>query len=85
MTKNNVERRSVLPPSLPPRGLRREEAAAYICLSPSAFDAMVADGRMPKPKRCGARRIWDIRKIDLAFDALPGDEEKNPWDDDPRA
>lgn len=70
-----------LPPSLAPRGLRREEAAAYLGISPSLFDEMVRDGRMPTPKRINARTVWDIRKLDLAFDAIPGDEEKNPWDD----
>lgn len=70
-----------LPPSLPPRGLRREEAAAYIGVSPTLFDEMVSDGRMPKPKRINARTVWDIRRLDLAFDAIGGDEEKNPWDD----
>jgi hypothetical protein len=43
---------------------------------------MVADGRMPKPKRINARTVWDVRKLDIAFDALPGDEqadEGNEW------
>lgn len=71
----------LLPRSLPPRGLRREEAAAYVGVSPTLFDEMVRDGRMPPPKRINSRTVWDIRKLDNAFDALPGDEEKNPWDD----
>lgn len=72
---------SRLPPSLPPRGLCRVQAAAYVGVSPSLFDEMVRDGRMPAPKRINARTVWDIRKLDLAFDAIPGDQEKNPWDD----
>ncbi len=32
-----------------PRGLSRVEAAHYIGVSPSLFDAMVKDGRMPQP------------------------------------
>ncbi|MFE3838333.1 hypothetical protein [Pseudogemmobacter sonorensis] len=29
-------------------------------------------GEMPAPKRVYARTIWDVRALDLAFDALPG-------------
>lgn len=65
---------SVLPSSLPPRGLSRVEAAAYIGVSASLFDEMVKDGRMPRPKRINSRTIWDRRKLDKSFDALPGDE-----------
>ncbi len=54
------------------RGLSRAEAAAYVGVSPSLFDQMVADGRMPKPKGgTNSRRIWDRRRLDAAFDALP--------------
>jgi predicted DNA-binding transcriptional regulator AlpA len=75
-------RGNILPASLPPRGLRREEAAAYIGVSPSTFDKMVADGRMPVPKRINARTVWDRIRIDLAFDALSDgvDDCANPWD-----
>lgn len=61
----------VLPPSLPPRGLRREESAAYIGISPRLFDEMVKDGRMPPPKRINARTVWDRRRLDECFEALP--------------
>jgi predicted DNA-binding transcriptional regulator AlpA len=65
-----------------PRGLRREESAMYIGISPSKFDAMVADGRMPKPKLIDSRRVWDVHQLDAAFEALPGGEDNfdNPWD-----
>jgi len=53
-----------LPPSLPPLGLSRVEAAAYIGVSPSMFDLMVKDGRMPGPKRIGDLRLWDRARID---------------------
>lgn len=72
--------RAVAPPAA--RGLNRVEAAGYIGVSPSLFDEMVADKRMPKPKRINARTVWDVRKLDVAFDALPGDEESdlaNEW------
>lgn len=71
----------VLPPSLPPRGLNRVEAAAYIGVSPSLFDMMVNDGRMPKAKRINSRTVWDRQKLDTAFAALPdGEDESNPFD-----
>ncbi|HTK34704.1 MAG TPA: XRE family transcriptional regulator [Caulobacteraceae bacterium] len=69
-----------LPPSLPPRGLCREAAARYVGVSPTKFDEMVDDGRMPTPKRVDARKIWDRSALDFAFDALPQEEEANPWD-----
>lgn len=71
-----------LPPSLPPRGLCREAAARYVGVSPTKFDEMVDDGRMPGPKRVDARKIWDRSALDTAFDALPeeGAEAENPWD-----
>lgn len=61
----------VLPSSLAPRGLRRAEAAAYIGVSTSKFDEMVADGRMPRAKRIDGRVVWDRLSLDLAFDNLP--------------
>ena len=63
-----------------PRGLSRPEAAGYVGVSPSLFDQMVADGRMPPPKRVNSRVIWDRRRLDEAFEALPGDSDANPWD-----
>jgi len=64
-------------------GMNRTEAAAYIGVSPSTFDEMVKDSGMPRPKRIGARRVWDIRQVTLAFDKLPGgaDDDRNEWDE----
>ncbi len=69
-----------LPLSLPPRGLRRTQAAAYIGISPTKFDELVADGLMPLPKEIGTRRLWDRWVIDEAFAALPNKEMSNPFD-----
>jgi predicted DNA-binding transcriptional regulator AlpA len=69
---------------IPRRGFSRTEAAIYVGVSPTKFDQMIVDGRMPKPRRIDARRVWDIRELDEAFDALSGGEEymtRNPWDD----
>lgn len=73
-------RDDVLPSSLPPRGLSRVQAAAYIGISPTLFDTMVADGRMPKPIRINARTIWDRVSLDEAFAALSDDDRDDPWD-----
>jgi predicted DNA-binding transcriptional regulator AlpA len=71
-----------LPASLPPRGLNREQSAAYVGVSPSKFDEMVKDGRMPAPIHLDARRIWDRRALDRAFDVLAGGkaDQANEWD-----
>jgi excisionase family DNA binding protein len=65
--------------SYPPRGLCREEAARYVGVGTTTFDAMVEDGRMPKPIRTGHRVIWDRLKIDAAFSDL-GEDRENYFD-----
>lgn len=70
----------VLPASLPPRGLSRIESAAYVGVSPTLFDEMVGDGRMPGSKRVNSRVIWDRVALDVAFVALPGSDDVNEWD-----
>lgn len=61
MTAAASHMRAVLPPPTR-RGLSRVEAAEYIGVGASKFDAMVTDGRMPKPKKIDGRRVWDVRK-----------------------
>ncbi len=56
---------------LPPRGLNREQSAAYIGISPATFDTLVANGSMPQPRMLESRRVWDVIEIDAAFDMLP--------------
>lgn len=75
------QREDVLPRSLAPRGLSRVQAAAYIGVSPSLFDEMVKDGRMPKATAINARKVWDRIKLDEAFAALSDDDKdgKDPW------
>jgi hypothetical protein len=66
---------------VPRRGLSRIEAAMYIGISASKFDELVADGRMPAPVKIDSRKLWDIRHLDLAFDALPAENPvPNSWD-----
>ena len=69
---------------IPRRGLSREEAAMYLGISASKFDELVRDGRMPRPKRIDSRKIWDVRDLDVAFDALPSENplsQGSSWDD----
>jgi predicted DNA-binding transcriptional regulator AlpA len=68
-----MARQAALPPTLAPRLVSREGAAAYACISPNKFDEMVRDGRMPKARRIDARKVWDIRELDAAIDGLPVD------------
>ena len=70
-------RASTLPPGVLPRGLCREQAAEYVGVSPTKFDQMIADGRMPKPKRVDARVIWDRLQLDSAFAALPDENDRD--------
>ena len=63
------------------RGLSRTEAARYIGVSPSLFDEMVNDGRMPQPIRINARVVWDVKDLDGAFDDLKDQPGANSWDD----
>ncbi|WP_172125169.1 hypothetical protein [Devosia sp. 919] len=62
-------------------------AAEYCNVSATMFDHMVADGRMPRPKAIGSRRIWLRTEIDAALFALEpvgptsDVEEADTWDD----
>jgi hypothetical protein len=64
------------------RGLNRVEAARYVGVSPVTFDKLVTKGKMPRPLKVFARRIWDRRRLDQAMDALALDDDDaaNPWD-----
>jgi hypothetical protein len=55
----------------------------YIGVGTTKFDEMLADGRMPPPRRIDGRKVWDVRALDLAFDALPVETTGNgtSWDD----
>lgn len=83
MTKAAAFPRSkALPPPVR-RGLNREEAADYLSISPNTFDRLVADGQMPKPVQMYNRKVWDVRRIDSAFDALqglPASPQAAAWD-----
>jgi predicted DNA-binding transcriptional regulator AlpA len=67
------------------RGLSRTEAAMYVGISPSKFDELVDDNRMPKPRLIDCRKVWDVHELDLAFDELPRENSPpiagNSWAD----
>lgn len=75
-----MKQQAIIPPTK--RGLSRVEAAQYVGISATTFDGLVVAGNMPKPKRIGTRKLWDVRAVDLAFESLPGDclDEENEWD-----
>lgn len=60
------------------RGFSRTDAAAYIGVSPSKFDQLVVDGRMPKAKQIDGRKVWDVRELDPAFEELGSAD--HTWD-----
>jgi hypothetical protein len=74
-------------PQLCPRGLSRDQAAAYVGVGVTKFNEMVADGRMPPPKHVDGRVIWDRYLLDQSFEALDGDDgddmakAKRAWED----
>ena len=69
-------------PTAPRRGLSRIEAAIYVGVGITKFDEMVADGRMPGARLIDGRKVWDIRRLDIAFEQLPGDSlEAGSWSD----
>jgi hypothetical protein len=80
--KSVIKGHDILPASLPPRGLNRIEAARFVGLSPTKFDELVKDGRMPKPKRIDGRRVWDRLRLDSCFAALPDVDGGDQSDDD---
>lgn len=67
-----------------PRGLSREEAADYVGIGATLFDALVAEGKLPKAIALHGRRIWDRKRIDAALDRFSDDGDAagaiNEWD-----
>jgi hypothetical protein len=64
-----------LPPGLAPRYLSREQAAAYVSVSASVFDAEVRSGQWPLGRRRGAkdgRLTWDRLLLDEYADRHSG-------------
>ncbi len=64
-----------------PIGLSRVVSALYVGVSPSQFDTMVKEGRMPKPRREGTRKIWYSVELAAALQDLPTEDAANEWDE----
>jgi hypothetical protein len=43
----------------------------YMGISPSKFDELRKDGRVGPARLIDSRKVWDMRDLDLAFEALP--------------
>ena len=73
---------SILAHAYPPLGLRRTDAARYIGVSPTKFDEMVKDGRMPPARSVDRARVWNREELEAAFLDLPTQTPQidNPWD-----
>lgn len=54
-----------------PRAMSLEAAARYLAISPSKFSALVAEGRLPKPRKIDRRSVWDRHALDSFFEQLP--------------
>jgi hypothetical protein len=62
---------------LPRRGLSREEAAMYLGISASTFDELRASRLIEPARLIKGRKLWDIRELDMAFDALPRENQQD--------
>lgn len=60
--------------TMPRRGLSRDEAAMYLGVGVGVFDQMREDKLVAPPRVIGNRKLWDIRDLDIAFEALPRED-----------
>ena len=83
-----MKRLALLPDSLPPIGVNREQAAALVGISSTLFDQLVREQLMPDARVLKGRLVWDVAEITGAFRAIPhrsqpidgSISEGNPWD-----
>lgn len=78
----SVGAKSTIPPGCPRRGLSRIEAALYLGISPSKFDELRKDGRVPPARLIDGRKVWDVKELDFAFEAFPlesNDARSDDW------
>jgi predicted DNA-binding transcriptional regulator AlpA len=61
-------------------GLGRADAAAAIGISSPTFDKLVDEGKMPKPRLIGTRKLWDVDELRAAFKSLPRDDDEGEID-----
>jgi predicted DNA-binding transcriptional regulator AlpA len=70
--------------TIQPRGLRREQAADYLGISPSKFDNERRVGRIPPPNPLlPGVIVWDRYDLDALFDGsapIVAANDNNEWD-----
>ncbi len=71
-----MPRYDALPPGVLPFAVSREAAAYLLGISPSKFDELVKDARMPAPRVIDARVLWDVEELRVAWRALPKRAER---------
>jgi hypothetical protein len=47
----------------------------YLGISCSLFDELRVAGQIEPPRLAKSRKLWDIRELDMAFDALPRENQ----------
>ncbi|MEC9268532.1 MAG: hypothetical protein VX464_20905 [Pseudomonadota bacterium] len=73
-----VARHAVItPPGFSPRLLRAEVAAAYCGVGRSYFEREVGKA-FPAPILIGTTKLWDVRDLDKAIDALKSGDNDRP-------
>lgn len=56
----------------------------YLGIGAGTFDEMRTSGLIEPPRLIKGRKLWDIRDLDIAFDALPREDAPrvgSSWDD----
>lgn len=59
--------------NVPRLGLNRTEVAVAIGVSPNTVDAMVDEGRLPRPKVWHKRKVWLVHEVVAAMNDWPDD------------
>jgi hypothetical protein len=53
----------------------------YLGIGATVFDELRASGQIEPPRLIKGRKLWDIRDLDMAFDALPREDAPGvAWD-----
>lgn len=48
----------------------------YLGISASTFDELRSTGKVEPARLIKGRKLWDIRELDMAFDALPRENQR---------
>ena len=69
-------------PLINARGLRADNAAAYLGMGKTKFLELVDNGTIPRPATLGGIRIWDRFDLDAVLEAAKEDtpSERNSFD-----